>query len=80
MTIDRNIIFSPLHIKLGLMMQLIKALNLDGSCFGYIFTKFLAMSIKKIKADIFDEPQIQWIINYHQFQDSMNDTQVAAWS
>ena len=28
-----RIIFPPLHIKLGLMEQFVKALNKDGSCF-----------------------------------------------
>lgn len=79
--VDRNnIILPPLHIKLGLMKQFIKALNRDGTCFGYICTKFPALSKEKIKAGIFDGPQIRQLINDHQFQDSMNDTEAAAWS
>ena len=32
-----KIIFPPLHIKLGLMKQFVKALNTDGECFQHIF-------------------------------------------
>ena len=31
-----KIILPPLHIKLGLMKQFVKALDKDGSCFSYI--------------------------------------------
>ena len=35
--VDRKkIIFLPLHIKLGLMKQFVKALPTDGDCFKYI--------------------------------------------
>ena len=35
--VDRkNIILPPLHIKLGLMKQFVKALDCSGDCFGYI--------------------------------------------
>jgi len=35
--VDRDkIILPPLHIKLGLMKQFVKALNKEGPCFGYI--------------------------------------------
>ena len=34
---DRNrIVFPPLHIKLGLMKQFVKALDGHGNCFDYI--------------------------------------------
>ena len=31
-----RIILAPLHIKLGLMKQFVKALHKDGDCFNYI--------------------------------------------
>ena len=35
--VDRsNVIFPPLHIKLGLMKQFVKALNNEGAYFKYI--------------------------------------------
>ena len=35
-----KIVFLPLHIKLGIMKQFVKALNKDGGCFRYISIKF----------------------------------------
>ena len=35
-----KIIFSPLHIKLGLMKQFVKALRFDGECFQHLLHTF----------------------------------------
>ena len=54
--VDRkNITFPPLHIKLGLMKQFVKALDHSGNCFGYICTKFPSLSYEKKKAGTFDD-------------------------
>ena len=45
-------------IKLGLMKQFVKALDKEGECFKYLCTKFLRLRYEKIKAGIFDGPQI----------------------
>ena len=45
-----KIILPPLHIKLGIMKQFVKALNKDGDCFKYICTKFPGSTIEKLKA------------------------------
>ena len=55
--VDRDkIILPPYHIKLGLIKQFVKALNKEGSCFGYISSKFPGLSTEKLKAGIFDGP------------------------
>jgi hypothetical protein len=41
-----RIILSPLHIKLGLKEQFVKALNKDGSCIEYMVHKFLDLPWK----------------------------------
>ena len=57
--VDRkNIILPPLHIKLGLMKQFVKALNRSGDCFGYTCSTFPDLSYEKKKVGIFDWPQI----------------------
>jgi len=57
--INKNkIIFSPLHIKLGFMKQFVKALDKQGSYFEYIGQVFSGISTEKLKAGIFDGPQI----------------------
>lgn len=79
--VERNkIILPPLHIKLGLMKQFVKALNQDGQCFLYICQKMTALSIEKIKAGIFDGPQIRQLMNDPLFERSMNEEEQRAWS
>ena len=57
--VDRkNIAFRPLHMKLGLFNQFVEALYKEGNCFQYIKTSFPSVSEEKIKAGVFDGPQI----------------------
>ena len=57
--VDRNrIVFPPLHIKLGLMKQFVKALDKQGDYFDYIRRTFPGLSDEKVKAGIFDGSQI----------------------
>ncbi|KAL4717298.1 hypothetical protein ACJJTC_017185 [Scirpophaga incertulas] len=72
-----KIILSPLHIKLGLMKQFVKALYKNGQCFSYI-SKMTALSIEKLKAGIFDGPQIRTLIKDTGFISSMIDLERAA--
>lgn len=62
--VERNkIILPPLHIKLGLMKQFVKALNQDNQCFQYICQKMTALRTDKIIAGIFDGLQIRLLMN-----------------
>ena len=54
-----KIVFPPLHIKLGVMKQFVKALNKEGTCLKYICGKFPGLIIEKLKAGIFNRPQNQ---------------------
>ena len=58
-----KIVFPPLHVKLGIMKQFVNALEKDGNCFKYICMKFPGLAIAKLKAGIFNGPQIQKLIN-----------------
>ena len=79
--VDRsNIIFPPLHIKLGLMKQFVKALDKDGDCFRYICESFPALSIEKKKAGVFDGLQIRKLIRDDQFLACINQVESQAWS
>ena len=40
MVVREKIIFRPLHIKLGLIKQFVKALDKEGDCFQYICSAF----------------------------------------
>ena len=79
--VERNrIILPPLHIKLGLMKQLVKALDRDDECYRYLGRKFPSLSTEKIKAGIFDGPQIRELMKDQQFENSMNNVERNAWS
>ena len=75
-----KIIFPPLHIKLGLMKQFVKALDKNGACFTYIVDKFPQLSSEKIKAGIFDGPQIRQLIRDPDFTNSMNHIERKVWT
>jgi len=68
-----RIILPPLHIKLGLMKKFVKALNKDVSCIEYIAHKLPGLTMEKLKAGIFDGPQIRQVINDPHFIASMNE-------
>ena len=54
-----NILLPPLHSKIGLMKQFIKALDKTGDCFKYMCQKFPVLNMAKLKASIFDGSQIR---------------------
>ncbi|XP_070613747.1 uncharacterized protein [Erythrolamprus reginae] len=78
--VDRkNIIFSLLHMKLGLMKQFVKALPIEGDCFKYLISAFPSLSFEKIKAGVFDEPQIGQLVKDEHFIGTMSEIQKNAW-
>lgn len=78
--IDRKkIILPPLHIKLGLMKQFVKALDEEGECFKYIQSVFPGLSLAKTKGGIFDGPQIRKLEKDKKFVTSMNNLESRAW-
>ena len=78
--VDRDrILFSQLHIKLVLIKQFIKALDMDGDCFIYFCQAFPGLTMEKLKAGIFDGPQIRQLIRDPEFENSMNEAELEAW-
>ena len=57
-----KIMFPPLHIKLGLMKQFLKALDKNGQFVQYISSAIPRWSNEKLKAGIFDGSQIRKLI------------------
>ena len=66
----------PLQIKLSILKQFVKALPEVGNCFNYNCRFFLAMNNEKLKAGIFDGPQIRKLINDPGFIAPMNKNQL----
>ena len=63
----QNVLLPPLHIKLGLMKNFVKALDKDGKAFQYLCTKFPKISDAKIKEGIFVGPQIREVLRGTEF-------------
>ena len=74
-----KVLLPPLHIKLGLMKQFVKALNKEGECFKYLCTKFSCLSYEKVKAGIFDGPQIRHLLKDQEFISTMKREELRAW-
>ena len=74
-----KILLPPLHIKLGLMKQFVKALNKEGACFLYLAEKFPAISDAKLKEGVFDGPQIRTLLKDEKFLNKMNKKEKDAW-
>jgi hypothetical protein len=74
-----KILLPPLHIKLGLMKQFVKALDKTGACFKHITTVFPKVTSEKLTAGIFDGPQIRQLVKDNSFVLTMASVEKAAW-
>lgn len=74
-----RILMPPLHIKLGLMKQFVKALRQDSEAFQYLKTFFPKLSEAKIKAGIFVGPQIKKIMASEHFLQLLSTHEKQAW-
>ena len=73
-----KILLPPLHIKLSLMKQFVKALDKEGKCFAYLVGRFPALSSAKLKG-VFDGPQIRKMLRDENFIATMNVNERDAW-
>lgn len=76
----RKIILPPLHIKLGLMKNFVKALQKNGKAVIFLKKKFPRVSEAKIFAGIFDGPQIRELIKDPNFHKSLTPKEKCAWT
>ena len=75
-----KIYLPPLHIKLGLMKNFVKAMDRNGEGFRYLQKKFPKISDAKIKEGIFvPNSQIRTLINDPMFLRCLNAKEAAAW-
>ena len=73
-----KIIFPPLHTKLELMKQFVKAFNVEDDCFQFIRTTFPGLIYDKIKAGVFDGTQSKKLINCKNFSSPMTEVEKRA--
>ncbi|XP_022900735.2 uncharacterized protein [Onthophagus taurus] len=71
-----NILLPPLHIKLGLFKNFVKALDIEGQAFAYLRTLFENLSFAKIK----EGPQIKKLLKDDKFQTYLSSVEAAAWN
>ena len=62
-----------------MMKQFVKAINKEGDCFRYLCNKFPALTTEKLKAGIFDGPQIRRLLNDNKFLLTMTPSEKNAW-
>ena len=72
--VDMNkVLLPPLHIKLGLMKNFVKALHKNGAAFQHLSTAFPGLSAAKLKEGIFVGPQIREVMNDTDFEENITD-------
>ena len=69
----------PLHIKLGLMENFVKALHKNGADFQHLSTVFPDLSAAKLKEGIFVGPQIREVLKDTDFEELLNLKELRAW-
>lgn len=74
-----KILLPPLHIKLGLVKQFVKALDPAGAAFQHIQHMFPKLSDAKVSAGIFVGPQIKVMLACKALEDKMSPVEKRAW-
>ncbi|GBN96066.1 hypothetical protein AVEN_269402-1 [Araneus ventricosus] len=77
---SEKILLPPLHIKLGLMKNFVKAMDCGGSGFQYLRLKFPKVSETKIKEGIFVGPQFRQLMKDPVFESKLTKKEAAAWT
>ncbi|XP_066447548.1 uncharacterized protein [Eleutherodactylus coqui] len=75
-----KVLMPPLHIKLGLMKQFVKALDTDSAAFKHLEDLFPKLSEAKIKAGVFIGPQVKKLIKCTEFQKKLTRNENATWN
>ncbi|GBL85455.1 hypothetical protein AVEN_34635-1 [Araneus ventricosus] len=77
---SEKILLPPLHIKLGLMKNFVKAVDSGGSGFQYLRLKFPKVSETKIKEGIFVGPQFRQLMKDPVLESKLTKKEAAAWT
>jgi hypothetical protein len=74
-----KILLPPLHIKLGLIKNFVKAMDRSGAGFKYLAEKFPRLSEAKIKEGVFVGPQIRELFKDDRFDNMLQGNEKNAW-
>ena len=75
----KSVLLPPLHIKLGLIKQFVKAMDKNGTGIKFLQSKFPKISEAKLKAGIFVGPQIRELLKDKQFPKTLSAKEQKAW-
>jgi hypothetical protein len=76
-----DVLLPPLHIKLGLIKNLVKRMSKNNSKgFQHLVSKFPKISSAKLKEGIFVGPQIRQIMQDEEFEKSLDVLELDAWN
>ena len=75
----KNVLLPPLHIKLGIMKQFVKALDKDSGCLQYMCQKFPSIKAK-VKEGLFVGPQIRKLMFDKTFESTMTQCELEVWN
>ena len=79
--VDRSkVLLPPLHIKLGLMKNFVKAMDKTGPAFCYIKDKFPNITEAKINEGVFIGPQIRELLQDEHFNSILCGSEKIAWN
>ena len=67
------------HIKLGVMKNFVKTMERESSGFAFLQKKFPQISMEKLNAGIFDDPQIRELMNNPTFNKALGKAKLSAW-
>ena len=74
-----KVLLPPLHIKLGLAKQFIKALKKDEPTFKFLRSMFPKVSDAKVQGGIFVGPEIKKMLSSTELEARMTPVEKAAW-
>jgi len=74
-----RILLPPLHIKLGLMKNFVKAVDHNGTAFLYLWQKFPLLSDAKIWEGVFTCPDIRSLLRDEVFERIITGDEQRAW-
>jgi hypothetical protein len=74
-----DILLPPLHIKLGIFKQFIKALDSEGEPLKIVKNLFPTLSEGKIKEGVFVGPQLNKLMKSDAFKLALNKSELRAW-
>jgi hypothetical protein len=74
-----KILLPSMHLKLGLMKNLVKAMNQEEAVFTYLREKFPSLSEAKLNGGVFIGPQIRYLMKDEYFDRLLQGDEKAVW-